>query len=109
MLLCDPDMWVQDRNVVILPLQMTHGRRNRQVTFHILRRFEFESSLMRSGVVAVEHHKGQHLTTGVLIVRGTAAAIENMIGSDRLPSNYRKVTCSAMPLFFFSTCFTMLI
>ncbi len=74
-----------------LPLQTTRGRQNRQATLHILKRFEFESSLMRSGVVAVEHHKGKHDTNGLLIIRGAAAVIERMIDKDVLPPKYRQV------------------
>ncbi|KAA6428240.1 MAG: hypothetical protein FRX49_01836 [Trebouxia sp. A1-2] len=80
-----------ERNVVTLPLQTTHGRQDRQATFHILKRFEFESSHMRSGVVAVEHHKGKHVTDGSLIIRGAAAVIERMIDKDVLPPKYRQL------------------
>ena len=74
-----------------LPLQTTRGRQDRQAIFHILKRFEFESSHMRSGVVAVEHHKGKHVTDGSLIIRGAAAVIERMIDKDVLPPKYRQV------------------
>ncbi|DBA65621.1 TPA: hypothetical protein ACH3X2_002681 [Trebouxia sp. C0005] len=80
-----------ERNVVTLPLQTTRGRQDRQAIFHILKRFEFESSHMRSGVVAVEHHKGKHVTDGSLIIRGAAAVIERMIDKDVLPPKYRQL------------------
>ncbi|DBA99058.1 TPA: hypothetical protein ACH3X1_014197 [Trebouxia sp. C0004] len=80
-----------ERNVVTLPLQTTHGRQHRQATLRILKRFEFESSLMRSGVVAVEHHRGKHVTDGTLIIRGAAAVIERMVGKDLLPPKYRQL------------------
>lgn len=47
---------------------------------------------MRSGVVAVEHHKGKHATDGLLIIRGAAAVIERMIDKDVLPPEYRQVS-----------------
>lgn len=47
---------------------------------------------MRSGVVAVEHSHGKHLANGLLIIRGAAAVIEQQVGTDRLPPNYRKVS-----------------
>lgn len=78
--------------MVSLPLQATHGKQERQATLHILKRFEFEPALMRSGVVAVEHHHGVSAAHGVLIIKGTAAVIGQMVGSDRLPANYRKVS-----------------
>ncbi|DBB14077.1 TPA: hypothetical protein ACH3X3_001037 [Trebouxia sp. C0006] len=80
-----------ERNIVTLPLQTTRGRQNRHTTLHILKRFEFEPSLMRSGVVAVEHHKGKHATDGLLIIRGAAAVIERMIDKDVLPPEYRQL------------------
>lgn len=85
---------LQDRNVVTLPLQTTHTRKNRQATFNILRRFEFESAVMRSGVVAVEQHRSKHQPAhAMLIIKGAAAVLERMVGTDRLPPNYRKVGC----------------
>lgn len=82
--------------MVTLPLQTTHGRQHRQATMHILKRFEFEPSLMRSGVVAVERSHGKLVSKGVLIIKGAAPAIEQQIGTDRLPPNYRKVTIAVM-------------
>ncbi len=73
-------------------MQTTPGRQNRHTTLHILKGFEFEPSLMRSGVVAVEHHKGKHATDGLLIIRGAAAVIERMIDKDVLPPEYRQVS-----------------
>lgn len=78
--------------MVNLPLQATQGRRTRQATLHILKRFEFEPSLMRSGVVAVEHHHDLCAAHGFLIIKGAAAVIEHMVGSHRLPPSYRKVS-----------------
>ena len=46
---------------------------------------------MRSGVVAAERHHGRPAAHGVLIIKGAAAVIERMVGSDRLPDNYRQV------------------
>lgn len=78
--------------MVTLPLQTSHSRKNRQATFNILKRFEFESGVMRSGVVAVEQHKSkQQAAHGMLIIKGAAAVLERMVGTDRLPPNYRKV------------------
>ena len=78
--------------MVTLPLQTAHNRKNRHATFTILKRFEFESAVMRSGVVAVEQHKSkQQPAHGMLIIKGAAAVLERMVGTDKLPPNYRKV------------------
>ncbi|KAL3162329.1 hypothetical protein ABBQ32_010013 [Trebouxia sp. C0010 RCD-2024] len=80
-----------ERNVVTLPLQAKHAGRARQATLQILKRFEFEPSLMRSGVVAVEQPHGKSAAHGVLIIKGAAAVIQHMVDSEKLPHNYREV------------------
>lgn len=72
----------------------TNGRHAHTATLTILKRFEFESSLMRSGVLAVEDRPSQGRAPGsaLLIVRGAAASIEGLIGRDQLPESYRKVS-----------------
>ena len=75
-----------------LPLQATQGRKTRQIRLQILKRFEFEPTLMRSGVVAAERHRDACANHGVLIIKGAAAVIEHMVGSDRVPPNFRKVS-----------------
>lgn len=74
-----------------LPLQAKHAGRARQATLQILKRFEFEPSLMRSGVVAVEQPHGKSAAHGVLIIKGAAAVIQHMVDSEKLPHNYREV------------------
>lgn len=71
-----------------LPLQAKRGGQARQATLQILKRFEFEPSLMRSGVVAVEQRHGRLAADGVLIIKGAASVIQNMVGSDNLPQEY---------------------
>ncbi|KAL3147625.1 hypothetical protein ABBQ38_014675 [Trebouxia sp. C0009 RCD-2024] len=80
-----------ERNVVTFPLQTKQAGRARQATLQILKRFEFELSLMRSGVVAVEQRHGKPAAHGVLIIKGAAAVIQHMVGSGKLPHNYREV------------------
>lgn len=84
---------LQDRSLVTLPLQSAHGRHAHTATLTILKRFEFESSVMRSGVLAVEGRPSQNRAPGsaLLIVKGAAASIEQLVGRDRLPHDYRKV------------------
>ena len=79
--------------MVSLPMPSTNGRQAHTATLTILKRFEFESSVMRSGVLAVEDRPSQGRAPGsaLLIVRGAAASIEQLIGRDQLPKSYRKV------------------
>ena len=56
---------------------------------NVLKRFEFESRLMRSGVVAVDS-QGQP-GTALLFVRGAPARVEQLIKGGVLPSDYQQV------------------
>ena len=84
-----------------LPLRSVHGSHSHTDTLTILRKFEFESSLMRSGVLAVEGRPSQGRAPGdaLLIVRGAAASIEQLVGRHRLPPDYRKVNSKPYMVF----------
>ena len=86
-------MTVQERNVVSLPLRPKSGGPASSTKLQVLKRFEFESRLMRSGVVATDS-SGRHTKT-LLFVRGAPAQIEQMIRGGVLPPDYQKVACSS--------------
>lgn len=76
---------MQERNVIAVPL---HSNRAAQVTtLRILRRFEFEAPLMRSGAVCDDGDSA----SAVLFVRGAPSAIEPLIAPDKLPIDFRQV------------------
>ncbi len=79
---------LQERNLVALPLNRGHRVTDQVLTLQILRRFEFEASLMRSGVVAVDTDNPD---TGLLFVRGAPSMVEQLIRGGQIPADFRQV------------------
>ena len=79
---------LQERNLVALPLNRGHRMVDQVLTLQILRRFEFEASLMRSGVVAVDTDNPD---TGLLFVRGAPSTVEQLIRGGQIPADFRQV------------------
>ncbi|DBA96365.1 TPA: hypothetical protein ACH3X3_002538 [Trebouxia sp. C0006] len=77
-----------ERNLVALPLNRGHRMVDQVLTLQILRRFEFEASLMRSGVVAVDTDNPD---TGLLFVRGAPSTVEQLIRGGQIPADFRQV------------------
>ncbi|KAL0030950.1 hypothetical protein WJX79_003464 [Trebouxia sp. C0005] len=77
-----------DRNEVTLPLHNKLGS-VQTCSLQVLRRFEFDSSLLRSGVVAREH--GDKKGCGLLFVRGGTSTIRRLLDKQTMPSDYSKV------------------
>ena len=80
--------------MVAVPLHS--GRAARTTTLRILRRFEFEASLMRSGTVCDDSDGTDN--SALLFVRGAPSTIERLIASEKLPSDYRQVRLSCLCL-----------
>ena len=81
---------MQERNTVALPLYRGKHRSAHTTTLNILRRFEFESSLMRSGAVCVDSEGP--LGSALLFVRGAPSTVEHLVGTGRIPADFRQVT-----------------
>ena len=82
---------LQDRNVVALPLKSKDQKSACMTTLTIIKQFEFEAQLLRSGVLAVASAGS---TDEVLFfVRGAPASIEQLLGSKSIPHDYRQVCC----------------
>ena len=71
-----------------LPLNKGHTQPDQVITLQVLRRFDFESPLMRSGVVAIDTEEPD---TGLLFVRGAPATIAQLIRGGQIPEDYRQV------------------
>lgn len=80
---------MQERDLVSLPLRVEPGRPTTITKLTVLKRFEFESRMMRSGVVAMDS-EGQP-GTALLFVRGAPARVEQLIKGGVLPSDYHQV------------------
>ncbi len=71
-----------------LPLNRGHRLADQVLTLQILRRFEFEAALMRSGVIAVDTDNPD---TGMLFVRGAPSTVEQLIRGGQIPGDFRQV------------------
>ncbi|DBA92220.1 TPA: hypothetical protein ACH3X1_015928 [Trebouxia sp. C0004] len=78
-----------ERNLVSLPLRLRSGRPASLTKLQVLKRFEFESCLMRSGVVAVDSDEDPD--TALLFVRGAPTKVEQLIKGGVLPADYHQV------------------
>ena len=83
---------VQERDLVSMPLRLQTDRPASLTKLQVLKRFEFESRLMRSGVVAVDSQGPPN--TALLFVRGAPAKIEQLVKGGVLPPDYHQVGCS---------------
>ena len=86
---------MQDQNVVSLPLKLKGKKSYKVATLHVLKRFEFEPRLLRSGVLAVDSvgSPGQAL----VFVRGAPESIQQVVGRDNLPADYCQVLMHFQP------------
>ena len=72
-----------------LPLKVErHAHSPKFATLKLLKRFEFESQLLRSGVLAVDSTGSAD--EAVVFVRGDPGSIEQVIGKDQVPADYRQ-------------------
>ena len=58
-------------------------------TLKVLKRFEFEASLMRSGVIAVDSAKPG--SPALLFVRGAPTKVQGLVSGDSLPPDFHQV------------------
>ena len=72
-----------------LPLRREPGQPASLTKLQVLKRFEFEARLMRSGVVARDERSP--LGTALLFVRGAPARIEQLVKGGILPSDFHEV------------------
>ena len=80
---------LQGRNVVTLPLKLKDQKSACVTTLTIIKRFEFESQLLRSGVLAVA--SAGSADEVLFFVRGAPASIEQLLGRKGVPHNFRQV------------------
>lgn len=85
---------MQDRDLVALPLRLPSQRSAQATTLTILKRFEYQSQMLRSGVVAVDSFSPSGVAQ--LFIRGAPAAIQQVLGRSKLPSNFRQVCIAAL-------------
>lgn len=72
-----------------LPLRLEGQPSACITTLQVLRRFEFESQLLRSGVLAMDSAGSPD--EAIMFVRGAPASIEHLMGTNQVPADYRQV------------------
>ena len=79
---------IQERDVVSLPLRAKSTPRAAAVParFQVLKRFDFEPRLMRSGVIAAQHNG-----TALLYVKGAPGMIKPLLREEPLPPDFQQV------------------
>lgn len=87
-------MLMQERDLVALPLKRSTNANPRQpaalVTLQVLRRFNFEPALMRSGIIAAEHEAAAG--TALLFVKGAPSKLKPLLKGNTLPDDFQQVT-----------------
>ena len=99
---------VQERDLVALPLKRSANANPRQpaalVTLQVLRRFNFEPALMRSGIVAANQHEAA-AGTALLFVKGAPSKLKLLLKGNTLPDDFQQVTkYSCMHILLTRTC-----
>lgn len=88
---------MQERDVIALPLRPPNADARQPAvprTLQVLKRFNFEPALMRSGVLVADNavSKGSAL----LFVKGAPARVKSLLRADSLPSDFQQVSCSPL-------------
>lgn len=76
---------LQERDLVLLPSNQSPG----VTALRILKRFEFEASLVRSGTIAVDQTTPG--SPALLFVKGGPTQVEGLIRGGDLPPDFHKV------------------
>lgn len=76
---------MQERDVVTLPRRHS----SRVMALRMLKRFEFEGALMRSGAIVVD--RDRPYSKPWLFVRGAPGRIRGLIRESALPGNFNEV------------------
>ena len=78
---------LQDRNSVALPLATLDGQSASLRTLRVLKRFEFDPALTRSGVIA----RDKSVNGALLFVRGAPHKVVGLVKGGALPSDFDQV------------------
>lgn len=81
--------------MVSLPLRLDGEHLACTTTLTVLKRFEFESQLLRSGVLAVDSTGSSD--EAFVFIRGAPSCIELVIGKNKVPPSYCQVCAIFSP------------
>ena len=80
---------VQGRTIVTLPLRRGRQKSAHISTLTIVKRFEFQSHLLRSGVAVIDSARPNDI---LLFIRGAPSSIEQVIGHANVPLDFHQVS-----------------
>lgn len=83
---------MQGRNIVCLPLRVSRNESARTVKLEILRRFEYDSKLMLSGVVAKVQSSGSRCERAQVLMKGAPYEVSQLADPDSLPADWFQVS-----------------
>ena len=83
---------MQGRDTIALPLRDNANPREPAALrkLQVLKRFDFEPTLMRSGVVARAEHSTSH-GAALLFVKGAPGRIKPLLRGDSVPDDFQQV------------------
>ena len=83
---------MQGRDAIALPLRDNANPREPAAlkTLQVLKRFNFEPSLMRSGIIARAQHGTSH-GAALLFVKGAPSRIKPLLRGDSVPDDFQQV------------------
>ena len=99
---------MQGRDAIALPLKdNAHPRRPAALrTLQVLKRFDFEPSLMRSGIVARAELSTSH-GAALLFFKGAPSRIKPLLRGDSVPEDFQQVIKSSCSLLFRMPCLVL--
>ena len=83
---------MQGRDAIALPLRdIAHPREPAALrTLQVLKRFDFEPTLMRSGIIARAEHRSSH-GAALLFVKGAPSRIKPLLRGASVPDDFQQV------------------
>ena len=81
--------WMQERDLLTLPLKGRSSQTAASTKLRVLKRFDFEPGLMRSGVIAAE--PSAPAGTALLFVKGAPSRMKPLLRKATLPEDFQEV------------------
>ncbi len=89
MLLHSPGLWLQGRSTVCLPLGVGKAQSTKTVKLEILHRFEYDSRMLMSGVIAkADTSKSERAQ---VLIKGAPYEVTQLADPDTLPTDWAQV------------------
>ena len=85
-------LWLQGRSTVCLPLGVGKAQSTKTVKLEILHRFEYDSKILMSGVIAkADTSKSERAQ---VLIKGAPYEVTQLADPDSLPNDWAQVRCT---------------